>query len=224
MKPSLPHVVTLCVTLLSVALSSLNGAWARALDSLTPGDVLSRIEKAQASIQTLPDANQPRWTLWVAVSFSMPQASLMRLATDASVAEIPLVFRGVGSHPNDENTPQTKDIPQTQLQRYGKGFLARHLADFEPLIKMGITVKLDPKHFEKACVTDVPRVILMRESREAFAAPLYFTARGDVTLRFALDHLMDELQNTPTSSLTDSDRKEALRVLESALVKLGDRP
>ena len=103
-------------------------------------------------------------------------------------------------------------------------FFARHLTDFEPLIKEGAAVKLDPKRFEKASVTDVPRLILMRENRERSASPLYFTARGDVTLRFALEFLMSELKNTPSSKLADSDRKEALRVLDSALNRLGERP
>ena len=88
----------------------------------------------------------------------------------------------------------------------------------------GASVKLDPKRFEWASVTDVPRLILIRSNREASGSALYFTARGDVTLRFALEHLIEELQNTPVSKLTDPEREEALRVLDSALSRLGERP
>ena len=208
---------------LFVLVTTLTPAWALEPQALTPNDILQRIERAQASVNTLPTDNQSLWSLWVAVSFSMPKASLSRLATDAGAAQIPLVFRGVGTQP-DEYDRETNEPPQTQLERYGKGFLARHLTDFEPLIKEGAAVKLDPKRFEKASITDVPRLILMRENRERSASPLYFTARGDVTLRFALEFLMSELKNTPSSKLADSDRKEALRVLDSALNRLGDRP
>ena len=207
---------------LFVLVTTLTPAWALEPQALTPNDILQRIERAQASVNTLPTDNQSLWSLWVAVSFSMPKASLSRLATDAGAAQIPLVFRGVGTQP-DEYDRETNEPPQTQLERYGKGFLARHLTDFEPLIKEGAAVKLDPKRFEKASVTDVPRLILMRENRERSASPLYFTARGDVTLRFALEFLMSELKNTPSSKLADSDRKEALRVLDSALNRLVER-
>ena len=208
---------------LFVLVTTLTPAWALEPQALTPNDILQRIERAQASVNTLSTENQSLWSLWVAVSFSMPRTSLSRLATDAGAAQIPLVFRGVGTEPEKED-PQPQGKPQTQLERYGKNFLARHLMDFEPLIKEGAAVKLDPKRFEKASVTDVPRLILMRENRERSGSPLYFTARGDVTLRFALEFLMSEIKNTTNSKLADSDRKEALRVLDSALNRLGDRP
>ena len=208
---------------LFVLVTTLTPAWALEPQALTPNDILQRIERAQASVNTLPTENQSLWSLWVAVSFSMPRTSLSRLATDAGAAQIPLVFRGVGTEPEKED-PQPQGKPQTQLERYGKNFLARHLMDFEPLIKEGAAVKLDPKRFEKASVTDVPRLILMHENRERSGSPLYFTARGDVTLRFALEFLMSEIKNTTNSKLADSDRKEALRVLDSALNRLGERP
>lgn len=209
--------------LLFVLVATLTPSWAHESEALSPNDVLQRIERAQRSVNTLSTTHEPQWTLWVAVSFSMPKASLLRLATDVGAAQIPMVFRGVGSEPKKED-PQPKAKPQTQLERYGKAFLARHLADFEPLIKQGASVKLDPKRFEWASVTDVPRLILMRGNREASGSALYFTARGDVTLRFALEHLIEELQNTPVSKLTDPEREEALRVLDSALNRLGERP
>ena len=208
---------------LVVLVTTITPAWALEPQALTPNDILQRIERAQASVNTLSTDNQSQWSLWAAVSFSMPRTSLSRLATDAGAAQIPLVFRGVGTEPEKED-PQPQGKPQTQLERYGKNFLARHLTDFEPLIKEGAAVKLDPKRFEKASVTDVPRLILMRENRERSGSPLYFTARGDVTLRFALEFLMSEIKNTTNSKLADSDRKEALRVLDSALNRLGERP
>ena len=198
-------------------------SWAAEAPALTPNDILLRIENAQASIKALPDTQHPQWTLWAAVSFSVPEANLLRLASDAGAAGIPLVFRGVGTEPN-ANDRQRQEQTQTALQRYGKGFLARHLADFEPLVKAGVTVKLDPKRFEKASVSDVPRLILMRETQTPSQETLYFTARGDVTLRYALDFLVDEIENAPVSVLTEDDRIEALTVLQSALTQLGERP
>ncbi len=216
------HLLKISVCLL-LLVTRVTPSWAIEPEALSPNEILSRIEKAQATIETLPTSNQPRWVLWAAVSFSMPQKSLLRLAGDAADAQIPLVFRGVGTEPNDKNIDR-KGKPETALQRYGKGFLARHLADFEPLIQTGATVKLDPKRFEKASVTDVPRVILMRENLTASGNSFYFTARGDVTLRYALQFLVEEIENTPGLKLSKRDREEALEVLQSALTQLGDRP
>ena len=204
-----------------IGLTSLNASWAMDSTLVSPDEVLSKVENAQAFLETLPNPQRAHWTLWAAVSFSMPEASLMRLASDAKAAGIALVFRGVGTEPEDH---QPTEKPQTQLQKFGQGFLARHLSDFKPLVKTGVAVKLDPKRFENAKVTDVPRLILTRESPARSGARFDLTARGDVTLRFALEALIDEIQNTPTSALNDFDRKEALRILQSSLIRLGDRP
>lgn len=204
-----------------IGLTSLNSSWAMDSTLVSPDEVLSKVENAQALLETLPNPQRAHWTLWAAVSFSMPEANLMRLATDAQAAGIALVFRGVGTEPEDH---QPTEKPQTQLQKFGQGFLARHLSDFKPLVKTGVAVKLDPKRFENAKVTDVPRLILTRESSNRSEARFDLTARGDVTLRFAIEALIDEIQNTPTSALNDFDRKEALRILQSSLIRLGDRP
>lgn len=204
-----------------IGLTSLNASWAMDSTLVSPDEVLSKVENAQALLETLPNSQRAHWTLWAAVSFSMPETSLMRLATDAKAAGIALVFRGVGTEPEDH---QPTEKPQTQLQKFGQGFLARHLSDFKPLVKTGVAVKLDPKRFENAAVTDVPRLILTRESPGLSGARFDLTARGDVTLRFAIEALIDEIQNTSNSALDDSEREEALRTLQSALAQLGDRP
>ena len=73
--------------LLSVLTSS---AWA-----IEPMDIARIVEDSKTQLANLPDPEKGRPSVFVAVSLSMPQASLLRLAHDAKDAQIPLVFRGV---------------------------------------------------------------------------------------------------------------------------------
>ena len=66
---------------------------------------------------------------FVLVSFSMPQASLKRLARDAKDAGVPLVFRGV---------PDTKEPSDPKLPLLNP----QSLAAFQPLIDSGADVRI----------------------------------------------------------------------------------
>ena len=106
---------------LFVLVATLTPSWAHESETLSPNDLLQRIERAQRSVNTLSTTHEPQWTLWVAVSFSMPKASLLRLATDAGAAQIPMVFRGVGSEPKKED-PQPQAKPKHNWSATAKPF------------------------------------------------------------------------------------------------------
>lgn len=139
---------------------------------------------------------------FVAVSLSMPQPSLERLARDAKDAGIPLVFRGV---PHLEGKRDAK-LPLLNPQS---------LAAFQSLIDAGADVQLHPELFSELNIRQVPALIIKEEasvspegcaeSTKAVVVP------GDVTLGYALDRLADR---------TDSVG-EAARTLRA---KLGNRP
>lgn len=147
-------------------------------------------------------AQKPLPQAFVAVSLSMPRASLERLARDAKDAGIPLVFRGV---PHLEGKRDAK-LPLLNPQS---------LAAFQPLIDTGADVQLHPELFSELNIRQVPSLIIKEEapvspegcaeSTKAIVVP------GDVTLGYALDRLTDR---------TDSVG-EAARTLRA---KLGNRP
>ena len=76
--------------LLSVLTSS---AWA-----IEPVDIAQVVEDSKTQLANLPDPEKGRPSVFVAVSLSMPKASLLRLAHDGKDAQIPLVFRGGGDY------------------------------------------------------------------------------------------------------------------------------
>lgn len=84
--------------LLTVALM-INGS----VLAIEPDDIARLVAESKTRLEgeTLPQ--KPRSNVFVAVSLSMPKASLERLARDAKDAQIPLVFRGVTV---DENLRQ----------------------------------------------------------------------------------------------------------------------
>ena len=147
-------------------------------------------------------AQKPLPQAFVAVSLSMPQASLERLAQDAKDAGIPLLFRGV---PYLEGKRDAK-LPLLNPQS---------LDAFQPLIDAGADVQLHPELFSELNIRQVPALIIKEEapvspdgcaeSTKAVVVP------GDVTLGYALDRLADR---------TDSVG-EAARTLRA---KLGNRP
>ena len=98
-----------------------------------PLAIAERYRKTQGTLRdgdTGPD-------LLVFVSFSMPDASLKRLATDAAKANAVLVFRG----PKD-------------------GSLKKTLQAFEPLAKLGARAILHPEAFTWNRIDSVPVVVL----------------------------------------------------------------
>ena len=81
--------------LLSAITSS---AWA-----IEPVDIAQVVEDSKTQLANLPDPEKGRPSVFVAVSLSMPKASLLRLAHDGKDAQIPLVFRG-GGLPNTKTS------------------------------------------------------------------------------------------------------------------------
>lgn len=204
---------------LSIALSLL--CFSEAVSALTPQDVQNLVREAQTAVENLPTHEEEQVAVAIAVSLSMPKASLLRLAEDARDAELPLTFRGVGTEIN--NRPDEK--PKTTLERYGKGLVARHMRDFEFLREAGATVQIDPVLFNRHGITDVPRVLVVPVCRTACEkASLLFEARGDVTLRYALEYIQREINRTMVSDPENTQIKKALELVNRYLDRLGDRP
>ena len=65
--------------------------------ALTPGEVQAIVQQAQESVQTLPQTQEEDIAIAIAVSLSMPRASLLKLGQDAWDAGLTLTFRGVGT-------------------------------------------------------------------------------------------------------------------------------
>ena len=188
--------------------------------ALTPGEVQAIVQQAQESVQTLPQTQEEDIAIAIAVSLSMPKASLLKLGQDARDAELALAFRGVGTE--IKNKPDEK--PQTVVQRYGKGLIARHMEDFKFLTDAGANVQIDPVLFARHNITDVPRVMVVPVCRSACErTQAILVARGDVSLRYALEALFKDVTNRLK---TETENKQLLKVkslLEEKLLRLGDR-
>lgn len=188
--------------------------------ALTPGEVQAIVQQAQESVQTLPQTQEEDIAIAITVSLSMPRASLLKLGQDARDTGLTLTFRGVGTE--IQNRPDEK--PRTVAQRYGKGLIARHMEDFKFLTDAGANVQIDPVLFARHGITDVPRVMVVPVCRSACEhSQAILVARGDVSLRYALDALhkegSEQLKTTDNLVL-----KKALKLIEDALLRLGDRP
>ena len=188
--------------------------------ALTPGEVQTIIEQAQESVQTLPQTQEEDITIAVAVSLSMPRASLLKLGQDARDAGLALTFRGVGTE--IQNRPDEK--PQTVAQRYGKGLIARHIEDFKFLTDAGTNVQIDPVLFARHNITDVPRVMVVPVCRSACErTQAILVARGDVSLRYALEALFKEGTEKLRVNPNSQELQKTLKLIEDALARLGDR-
>lgn len=158
--------------------------------ALTPGEVQAIVQQAQESVQTLPQTQEEDIAIAITVSLSMPRASLLKLGQDARDAGLTLTFRGVGTE--IQNRPDEK--PRTVAQRYGKGLIARHMEDFKFLTDAGANVQIDPVLFTRHNITDVPRVMVVPVCRSACErSQAILVARGDVSLRYALDALFKDV-------------------------------
>lgn len=189
--------------------------------ALTPGEVQAIVEQAQESVQTLPQTQEEDIAIAVAVSLSMPQASLLKLGQDARDAGLTLTFRGVGVEVKNE--PEEK--PQTVAQRYGKGLIARHMEDFKFLTNAGANVQIDPVLFARHGITDVPRVMVVPVCRTACEHnQAILVARGDVSLRYALETLFKDASDKLKAKSESQELQKALKLIEGALNRLGDRP
>ena len=189
--------------------------------ALTPGEVQAIVQQAQESVQTLPQTQEEDIAIAVAVSLSMPRASLLKLGQDARDAGLALTFRGVGTE--IQNRPDEK--PRTIAQRYGKGLIARHMEDFKFLTDAGANVQIDPVLFARHGITDVPRVMVVPVCRSACDhSQAILVARGDVSLRYALDALHKEDSERLKVNPNSQELQKALKLIEDALLRLGDRP
>ena len=148
------------------------------------------------------DTQKPLPQAFVLVSFSMPEASLERLARDAKDAGVPLVFRGV---------PETKGPSDSKLPLLNP----QSLSAFQPLIESGADIQLNPELFSEFNVRQVPALIIKEESPASsdgcIKSAKAVIVPGDVTLGYALDRLIDR-----KDSIGD-----AARTLRA---KLGNRP
>ncbi len=145
---------------------------------------------------------KPQPQAFVLVSFSMPQASLERLARDTKDAGVPLVFRGV---------PETNDRSDPKLPLLNP----QSLAAFQPLIDSGADVQLNPELFSEFNIRQVPALIIKEEASASAEGCVQrgkaVIVPGDVTLGFALDRL--------------TDRKDSIgEAARSLRAKLGNRP
>ena len=189
--------------------------------ALTPGELQAIVQQAQESVQTLPQTQEEDIAIAIAVSLSMPRASLLKLGQDARDAGLTLTFRGVGTE--IQNRPDEK--PQTVAQRYGKGLIARHMEDFKFLTDAGANVQIDPVLFARHNITDVPRVMVVPVCRSACErTQAILVARGDVSLRYALDALHKEASEQLKAKPESQELQKALKLIEGALDRLGDRP
>ena len=188
--------------------------------ALTPGEVQAIVQQAQESVQTLPQTQEEDIAIAVAVSLSMPRASLLKLGQDARDAGLTLTFRGVGTE--IQNRPDEK--PRTIAQRYGKGLIARHMEDFKFLTDAGANVQIDPVLFARHNITDVPRVMVVPVCRSACErTQAILVARGDVSLRYALDALFKDVTNRFKTEPENKQLLKAKSLLEEKLLQLGDR-
>lgn len=188
--------------------------------ALTPGEVQAIVQQAQESVQTLPQTQEEDIAIAIAVSLSMPHASLLKLGQDARDAGLALTFRGVGTE--IQNRPDEK--PRTIAQRYGKGLIARHMEDFKFLTDAGANVQIDPVLFTRHNITDVPRVMVVPVCRSACErTQAILVARGDVSLRYALDALFKDVTNRFKTEPENKQLLKAKSLLEEKLLQLGDR-
>ena len=189
--------------------------------ALTAGEVQAIVQQAQESVQSLPQTQEEDIAIAVAVSLSMPRASLLKLGQDARDVGLALTFRGVGTE--IQNRPDEK--LQTVSQRYGKGLIARYMEDFKFLTDAGANVQIDPVLFARHNITDVPRVMVVPVCRSACErAQAILVARGDVSLRYALETLFKEGTEKLRVNPNSQELQKALKLIEDALARLGDRP
>lgn len=188
--------------------------------ALTPGEVQAIVQQAQESVQTLPQTQEEDITIAIAVSLSMPKASLLKLGQDARDAGLALTFRGVGTEIPQNRTGKSKSV----LERYGKGLIARHMEDFKFLTDAGANVQIDPVLFARHNITDVPRVMVFPVCRSACEhSQAILVARGDVSLRYALDALFKDVTNRFKTEPENKQLLKAKSLLEEKLLQLGDR-
>ena len=189
--------------------------------ALTPAEVQSIVQRAQESVQALPQTQEEDIAIAIAVSLSMPKASLLKLGQDARDTGLALTFRGVGTEVRNDPSQKAKSV----LERYGKGLIARHMEDFQFLTDVGANIQIDPVLFARHGITDVPRVMVVPVCRSACErTQALLVARGDVSLRYALEALFKDASEKLKADPDSKELQKAQKLIEEALNRLGDRP
>lgn len=179
-------------------------------------DIQRSVQEAQTILKTMDETKgATSIDLFVAISKSMPQTSLERLARDATQAQVPLILQGVGTKP-DKST-----MGKTVLESYGRHWIARHMEDWAFVTQTGAVLQIDPTRFKAAGILDVPQVVVMRhcENRgQCQQKPTWMLrARGDVTLDYALEYLLATL---PEEGLPENDAETVKAKLQKVLARL----
>ena len=190
--------------------------------TMSHSDLLALIEDSHRKIDSAVSARTEQPMAFVAVSLSMPEGSLLKLAQDAKDAGIGLIVRGV---PVKEKTMDTtKKSNPTVKEKYGTHLLVHGMKAFEPLVKTGVTLQIDPRAFELLGINDVPQLVLVKYGQGPNAKPESLRVRGDVSLAYGLSHLEDSLlEKEKTTSLTDFEVQVKSFIAET-LKRLGGRP
>jgi hypothetical protein len=124
-----------------------------------------------------PAAPKNSGALRLFVSFSMPKASLERLARDAKDAGIVLTFAGVPGAAGEEEGKKERAEAGGDGQSAGAArrpaplLNPESLAAFEPLIATGASVELHPEAFRAWGITEVPALLITPEAAEAQNGP-----------------------------------------------------
>jgi len=140
----------------------------------SPADIAAIAGGYEARIKARGTGNQPSSRLLIMVSFSMPRASLTRLADQAKRCGGVLVLNGL----KDGSLPATA---QAIHQTFGQP---------------GAPLQIDPRLFSRYAVNVVPTFILRASDGDeqpcligACPAAGYAKASGDVSLDYALEQI-----------------------------------
>lgn len=132
-----------------------------------PGQLAKQFEDMQVKIK-------PDTALLVMVSFSMPEASMARIAAQANKVGATLVLRGAV----DNSFMRTAELAAQFVKRYP-----------------GLNFEIDPTVFKRYSVKQVPTFILARENKSikgctkgCDASDYFVSVSGDVTLDYALEY------------------------------------
>lgn len=231
----------------TVSFTSMAAPWVTPLNTAkapallqSPEAIASVVDQLQEKVESLPADSEANDQIAIAVSLSMPKASLLRLAQDAKDAGLALSFRGVGETIAPSVSKDGK-MPSV-IERYGSQLLKRHLGSFDFLRETGVTIRIDPVLFEKADIDLVPQVLIIDQnanslktctlskvsdgnySNKSTQTTVLARAVGDVTLAYALRHLEDEFENRLKTESENTALKSALKTVHKALEPLGERP
>ena len=126
----------------------------------------AQIARQYQKLRQAPGIGAPRDDLLVFVSFSMPKASLDRLARDCKRTGAAMVFRG-----------------------FVKNNVMDTVKAFKPLAKLGAGALIDPPAFERYKVKAVPEFMLAQAKPGCQGDGCYdhvLTVEGDVSMSYAL--------------------------------------